>query len=100
MPKAGMSDPVHARDLFRIEPDLFMKRAAQRMQHRAFHGVAQGFRVNHQAAIVRAYEALYPDVTGTAVHLDLGDLGGNGLAAECISETTPRQDLTGCNRFW
>ncbi len=74
MPKARMRDPIHARDLFRIELDLLMKRPAQRMQHRAFDGVAQRLRVDHEPAVVRAYQPLGPDVAGLAVHLDLGDL--------------------------
>src|SRR5580704_5618229 len=97
MPKSRMRDPVHARDLFRIELDLFMKRAAQRMQHRALDGVAKRLRVDHEAAVVRAHQPLHPDVAGAAVHLDLGDLRGNGLSAECIRETAPRQYLPGPN---
>ncbi len=58
MPKARMRNPVHARDLFRIELDLLMQRAAQRMQHRALDGVAQRLRVDHQPAVVRTNQPL------------------------------------------
>ena len=100
MPKARMRHPVHACYLLRIELDLLMKRAAQRMEHRTFDGVAQRLRVDHQAAVVRAYQPLHPDVAGAAVHLDLGYLRGNGLSAECIRETAPGHDVPGSNWFW
>src|ERR1700722_10397220 len=70
------------------------------MEHRAFHGVAQRLRVDYQTAVVRADQPLYPDVTGSTVHLDFSDLRGNGLSAECIRETTPGHDVSGCDCFW
>ncbi len=99
MAKRRMSDPIHARDLLRVELDLLMQRAAQRMQHRALHRVAQRLRIDHQSAVERADQPLHPDPPGAAVHLDLGDSRGNTLPAVRIRETAPGQDVSRSHWF-
>ena len=55
--ESRMGNPVHARDLLRIEANLFVNRAAQPMQHRAFHSVAKALRIDDQTAVMRASDA-------------------------------------------
>ena len=82
MAERGMREPVHARHLFGVEPHFFVQSAAQAVKRAAFDGVAKAKRIDDQAAVVRAHQALRPDVTGLPIHLDLRDLRDDGLPAE------------------
>ena len=92
-----MRDPVHARHLLGVELHFLVERAAQRVEHAALDGAAQRLRVDDQPAVVRAHQPLHPDVTGPAIHLDLGDLGDDGLAAEGVGDAAPGEDVAGAD---
>jgi hypothetical protein len=63
------------------------------VEHASFDGAAQSLRVDDQPAVVRAHEPLRPNVTGSAIDLDLGDLCDDGLA----SRGDNSQRLERCN---
>ena len=94
-----MRVPIHAGDLCGIELYFFVERAAQGVEHGAFDRVTQRHGVDHQPAVVRAHQPLHPDMAGSAIHLDLGDLGDHGLIAEGVGYTTSGQDLSGTACF-
>ena len=79
--------------------DFLVERAAQRVEHAALDGAAQPFGVDDQPAVVRADEPLHPNVTGSAIDLDLGDLCDDGLVAEGVRDTAPGEDVSGAERF-
>ena len=89
-----MRTPIHTRDPFGVEAHLLVERAAQRVEHRprSCRAILRAFGVDDQAAVVCADEPLDPDVTGFAIHLDLGNLRDHGLAAVGVRHATPRQD--------
>jgi len=84
MGERGRRVPIHAGDLLGIELHFFVERAAQRVEHRAFDGVTHRHGVDHQSAVMRAYQPFYPDMAGPAIHFHLGDLGDDGIVAECV----------------
>ena len=89
-----MRTPIHTRDPFGVEAHLLVEHAAQRVEHRprSCRAILRAFGVDDQAAVVCADEPLDPDVTGFAIHLDLGNLRDHGLAAVGVRHATPRQD--------
>src|SRR5262249_3868333 len=69
--ETGVRVPIYAQDLLGIEFDLFIQRAAERVQHAAFDCLSKRSGIDDQSAIVRADEPLHPNVTGISIHLDL-----------------------------
>jgi len=69
-----------------------VERAAERVEHLHLDRAAQPSGVDDEAAVVRAHEPLDPDVTGLAIHLDLGNFRDHGLTAAGVRNATPRQD--------
>ena len=53
--------------------------------------------VDHQPAVVRADQPLHPDVAGPAVHLDLGNLRDDRLAAEGVGDAAAGEDVAGAD---
>src|SRR3989442_11912732 len=94
-----MRGPIHAGHLLGVEADLFMERAAQRVQHPTFDRAAQRFRIDDEAAVVRADEPLHTDMAGAAVDLDLSDLRHNGLIAEGVGDATAAQNISATAAF-
>ena len=94
-----MGDPVHAGHLFGVEGDFLVQRAAQRVQHGAFDGAARAFGVDDESAVVRAHQALHPNVARLPVHFHLGDLGRHGLAAEGIGDASAGENVSRAGLF-
>jgi hypothetical protein len=89
----------------RDPPDAHAGCVVDRIHGRREHGLQRSFpgsvgRQDHQAAVVSARQRLRPHVTGLAVHLDLGDLRHNGLAAERVRDTAPGQDVSFSRGAW
>src|SRR5215471_9109190 len=95
-----MREPVDARDLLGIELHFLMDRPADRMLHTALDASPQGFGINDQSAVVAAGEPLDPDMTGLAVDFNLGNHGGDSLAAERVSNTTACENVALADRLW
>ena len=95
----GMRDPIHARHLLGVELHLLVKRAAQPVEHVAFEDVTQSVGVDYEPAVVGADEALHPDVSGFAIHFDLGDLRDDRSAAAGVRDPTSGENPVGAERF-
>ena len=80
----------------RVERHLLVERAAQRVEHPALERAAQRLGIDDQTAVVRADEPLHPDMTRSAVHLDLGDLRHDGLAAVGVRDAATGEDVARC----
>jgi len=48
------------------------------VEHAHSTEAAHPLRVYHESAVMRAYQPSYPNVTGSAIHLHLGDLRDDG----------------------
>ena len=94
-----MGVPIDARDLLGVELHFLVDRAAQRVEHAAFDGMPQTFRVDDQPAVVRADEPLHPHVTGSAIDFDFRDLGDDGLAPEGVRDAAPRENGSAAERL-
>ena len=78
---------------------LLVERAAQRVQHATLDRPTQRLRVDDQPAVVRAHDPLHPHVARSTVHLDLGDLGDDRLAAEGVGEPAAGEDVARAARL-
>jgi len=60
---------------------------------------AHAFGIDDQAAIVRAYHPLHPNVTGSAIHFDLGNFRNDRLTSVCIRNAPASQNISSSDRF-
>ena len=65
--------PIDARHPVALEAHFLEQHARQAVHDVAFDGVAQAFRVDDQAAVVRDGEFLRPDAAGLALDFHLGN---------------------------
>jgi len=93
-----IAQPVDARHPIAVEAHFFEQGARQAVHDVALDGVAQPFRIDDQAAVVRDGDPPRPDPPGLLLDLDVGDRRDDRAAALGVGEAASAQYVAGASR--